>query len=544
MSNIKRFIHLYSKSLLSLVLLLTFALSIFTINWGEEIMHSGGKSTLIQITKAIFSPDLSSEIINLSLISAWRTLVYAVGGISIAIILAFIFGVLASGILFKNRGVEKIFRRILGFMRAIHELIWAWLFVAALGLSPFSAIFALAIPYGGTLGRIFADMLKDVPNKPIEALKSSGASKVQVLFYGYLPMVKLDMISYTMYRFECAIRSSAIMSFIGLGGLGYQIQLSLADLEYNEVWTFIFFLVALVVLIDIWSNRLRNQLMKNNKTKRLLKLDFIKFSYTLLFLLVTLSWIFIFRVEGADIFSFFSRKNYIYAKKFLSELIGVGNDNVAFLDMSSWQNALKLTFQTLKMSILAIGFSAIAMIITVIPAARNIADGSLGTKGKWYNWFLFSIVRFLYIFSRAVPEIIWAMIVIFIFKPGILPGAVALALHNFGILGKLSAEVIEDINLRPIRNLSTAGGNSIQQLFYGIIPAVMKKFITYIIYRWEVILRTTIIVGFVGAGGLGLQFKLSMSYFHYTEITLLLICYILLVWFADIVSDKMREIVK
>jgi len=69
------------------------------------------------------------------------------------------------------------------------------------------------------------------------------------------------MISYTMYRFECAVRSSAIMSFVGLGGLGYQIHLSLADLEYNEAWTFIFFLICLVVLIDIWSNLLRKRLV-------------------------------------------------------------------------------------------------------------------------------------------------------------------------------------------------------------------------------------------------------------------------------------------
>ena len=92
---------------------------------------------------------------------------------------------------------------------------------------PFAAIFALAIPYGGILGRIFADMLKDVPGEPIKALKSAGASRLQILVYGYLPLVWADFISYTMYRFECAIRSSAIMSFVGLGGLGFQIQLSL-----------------------------------------------------------------------------------------------------------------------------------------------------------------------------------------------------------------------------------------------------------------------------------------------------------------------------
>ena len=153
---------------------------------------------------------------------------------------------------------------MLGFLRAIHELIWALIFVATFGLSPLSAVLALAIPYGGILGRIFADMLNDVPDEPIQALRSSGASKLQCLLYGYFPIVRANIISYTMYRFECAIRSSAIMSFVGLGGLGFQIQLSLNDLKYDEVWTFIFFLIGIVVLVDIWSSQLRKGMVTRN----------------------------------------------------------------------------------------------------------------------------------------------------------------------------------------------------------------------------------------------------------------------------------------
>lgn len=180
-----------------------------------------------------------------------------------ALLIAMTLGVLASGVLFKekrrSRVLKSFFRGILGFMRAIHELVWAWLFVAAIGLSPYAAVFALGIPYGGTLGRVFADMLEDVPKEPISSLESTGANKLQVLFYVYLPTAKADMISYGMYRFECAIRSSTIMSFIGLGGLGYQIQMALSDLSYSRVWTYLYFLILLVFLIDLWSNGIRKR---------------------------------------------------------------------------------------------------------------------------------------------------------------------------------------------------------------------------------------------------------------------------------------------
>ncbi len=544
MRSLKSTLDYHKKNILTVILLLMFVWSLFSVTWSSELIHAGGKATIMQILNSILHPKITSELIELAIVSTWRTLAYAVAGMTLAFIFAFVFGILASGIMSEGETSRKIsksiFRGILGFMRAIHELVWAWLFVAAIGLTPYAAIFALAIPYGGTLGRIYADILNDVSKEPIKALKSSGASKLQLLIYGYLPLAKVDMISYTMYRFECAVRSSTIMSFVGLGGLGFQIQLSLQDLNYNEVWTFMFFLTALVVLIDLWSNVLRNKLISDNQGKRRVNLS--KFSLILATIIIVGSWIFIVVVDKADFFGLFTEKNYMYTKKFINGLLGVGEANPAFLNGENWGKALKLTYDTLQMSVMAIGFATIAMLLTVIPAARNVADGTLTLSKKWYKWISFGVIRFVYIFSRAVPELVWAMIIVFIFKPGILPGAIALAIHNFGILGKLCAEVIEDLDLRPVRNIASSGGTPSQMLFYGVIPAAMPKFITYILYRGEVILRTTIVVGFVGAGGLGQQFKLSMSYFKYTEITLLLLCYLLLVILADLLSEGSRKL--
>jgi len=274
------------------------------------------------------------------------------------------------------------------------------------------------------------------------------------------------------------------------------------------------------------------------------RLDFTGFSCIVFLILAVTSWVFILKWEDADAAAFFSSKNMEYTKKFLNRLFDIHGEGSAFKDPIKWKNALKLTYDTLQMSILAIFFSAVSMIAVVIPAARNAADGSLTLSKKWYSRILFLVIRSLYIFSRAVPELIWAMIVIFIFKPGIFPGAIALFLHNFGILGKLCTEVIEDLDLRPIRNLSSSGASTGQLLIYGVIPMVIPKFITFILYRWEVIIRTTIVVGFVGAGGLGQQFKLSMSWFKYTEITQILVCYLLLVVLADILCSGLRRVIK
>ncbi|WP_099188833.1 PhnE/PtxC family ABC transporter permease [Tepidibacter mesophilus] len=283
-------------------------------------------------------------------------------------------------------------------------------------------------------------------------------------------------------------------------------------------------------------------MIRLKKSRTRFNIDFVKMSMLFAIFIILFSWIYIYRVDDASLSGLFTQKNIFHAKKFLIGLIGIEEDKPAFLDINTWKNSLKLTYETIQMSVMAAGFATIGMLLTVLFAARNYADGTLTLKKGLLGWSLFFIMRALYIFTRAIPELIWAMVIIFILKPGILPGAIALALHNFGILGKLCAEVIEDIDHRAIRNLSSSGAGTIQILLYGILPTVTPKFITFILYRWEVIIRTTIVVGFIGAGGLGQQFKLSMSWFQYTDITVILICYLLVVFVADILSEGLRKI--
>lgn len=250
------------KRLLLIVIVITFLLSPFLINNNDGLIHSNGYILIYHILISLLHLDLSFKTISLAVISTIRTLSYAIAGSILAIIIGFILGVLSSNVLITNRLISNLFKNILEVMRTIHELVWAWLLVSAFGLSPFSGIFAIAIPYGGILGRIYCNHFNSVPKEPIFSLKNSGASKLQCLFYGYIPIIKADILSYTLYRSECAVRSSTVMSFVGLGGLGYQIQLSLDDLNFNKAWTYILFLVILVYLIDLWSSAIRKRLVK------------------------------------------------------------------------------------------------------------------------------------------------------------------------------------------------------------------------------------------------------------------------------------------
>jgi phosphonate transport system permease protein len=210
----------------------------------------------------------------------------------------------------------------------------------------------------------------------------------------------------------------------------------------------------------------------------------------------------------------------------------------------SWRKSGALAYRTLVMSVLGIGFAGVVALSVFMFGARNAMTGDLVPHGSICGQVIFSVVRVIFIFLRGIPELIWAMIIVFVLSPGILAGALALGLHNAGILGKLYAEVVEGLDPRPLQALRSAGAGRFQVLAYGVIPQAMPRFATYFLYRWEVIIRSTIIVGFVAAGGLGMEFRLSMSYFHYTNITLLLFWYLILVVAVDVISSLLRRMVR
>jgi ABC-type phosphate/phosphonate transport system permease subunit len=256
---------LHGRGLLTILLLGAFAWSLAMVPWGDPLFHRGGLEMLREMLAAAVRPALSPNLLAIALEASWRTVAYATTGVSLAIVLALPAGILASGVLVRQPALRLlssgVVRSLLGVLRAIHELVWALVFVAAIGLSPFAAVLALALPYAGILGRILAEMLQDVPPGPLVSLRTAGASEGKVLLYGRLPLAFPNMVSYALYRFECGIRSAAIMSFVGLGGLGYQIQISLDDLRLAEVWTFVYCLVALVVAVDVVSGVIRRQVI-------------------------------------------------------------------------------------------------------------------------------------------------------------------------------------------------------------------------------------------------------------------------------------------
>lgn len=253
------------KTLLTILLPLVFFVSIFQVDWSTNLLNPGGFSTVLKVISGLTELDFSYYFFLICLKSVWITISYSVAAMSIAIVIGIPLGILASGTIFQSQIAKLtsdfIVRPLLALLRAIHELVWAWIIAITLGFTAISGVLALAIPYGAILARIYADLLKDVSEHPLLSLRASGGSGWQILFYGRLPAASSGIINYTVYRFECCLRSSAVLSFIGLQGIGYQIGISLSDLLFGQVWMLMFYLIGLIIVVDLWGGKIRRSIL-------------------------------------------------------------------------------------------------------------------------------------------------------------------------------------------------------------------------------------------------------------------------------------------
>jgi len=160
----------------------------------------------------------------------------------------------------SSRIVRQLLRWVLVFLRSVPELVWALLFVRIVGLGPTAGVLAIALAYAGMLAKVYAEILESSDSHALDSLLSNGSPRLPALLYGALPESSAELVSYTVYRWECAIRGSAVMGFVGAGGLGQRMDESTKMMAGDEVATMLIMFVLLVALADIVSKLLRRRL--------------------------------------------------------------------------------------------------------------------------------------------------------------------------------------------------------------------------------------------------------------------------------------------
>ncbi len=217
-----------------------------------------------------FPPRVDLEFLGLVARETWRTVAIATAGLTLGLLLAVPLTLLSVRTLSVSALAGRMaaapallrwsVRAVLVVLRSVPELIWALVFVRVVGLGPTAGVLAIALTYGGMLGKVYGEILESGDAQAATALLRNGSGRLQALFYGLLPQNAAELTSYTVYRWECAIRSSAVLGFVGAGGLGQQMDNSMKMFNGGEVATLLLVFVVLVALTDRLSAFLRRVL--------------------------------------------------------------------------------------------------------------------------------------------------------------------------------------------------------------------------------------------------------------------------------------------
>ena len=208
--------------------------------------------------RRMIPPDLS--VLGNALRGAMETIQIAVVGTAVAAVLALPMGFAAA----RNAAPPWLFywaRSLLNAFRAVDTLVYALFFVAAVGLGPFPGVLAVMVYTATVLAKLYSEAIEAIEPGPVEAVRATGATTLQVLRWGVMPQLGPQFLSFTLYRFETNIRAAAVLGFVGAGGIGFYIQTYLRLLNYPAAATVLLVLIALVMIVDFASSRLRARLV-------------------------------------------------------------------------------------------------------------------------------------------------------------------------------------------------------------------------------------------------------------------------------------------
>ena len=191
---------------------------------------------------------------------AAETIYIAIWGNVIALFIGLPLGILAASNVTRSAGLRNAAKAVLNLLRSVSELIWAIFFVAAVGLGPFPGALALGVNFGGILGRLYAEALENIDNGPVEALRATGAGRLQVIVYAMLPQALPQFVTYNLYWLEVGVRSATVLGMVGAGGIGFELVTTIRLFEWRETGVVLLLILAMVTVIDLGSTWIRRRI--------------------------------------------------------------------------------------------------------------------------------------------------------------------------------------------------------------------------------------------------------------------------------------------
>lgn len=422
-----------------------------------------------------------------------HTVAFALQAVSIAALFGFI---LAHG--YRLPGVAPL----LALLRSVHELFWALIILQLCGLSPLTGLLALAIPYSATFARVYAEIFEETPTTAYRSLPGAHLSR---FIFSTLPQAWPHLCSYFRYRLECALRASVVLGFVGLPTLGFLLESYVKMGRYHEVMAILMMIVVLVLTLKWWAKPLFFWPLLLASLVYLPPVPAIDFQMALLWQLM---------------------------QDTVPASVAAGRwDQFGDWLLMLWQQQIARGLgYTLVLSQLALLLSMLIALTTYPLISRAfVRSGPLRIPG-----------HFILVVLRSLPEILLAFLGLIFFGPSLLPGILAIGLHNGAILAHLLGRYSNEVSLRA--DVQARGARAwLGRYCFEFLPRVYGQFLAFTLYRWEVMLRETAILGMIGIPTLGFFIDSAFEEFRFDRALLLILISALLNIVAEYLARRLRK---
>lgn len=503
------------------------------------------------------APDLSPAMLQRCFGLAIETLSVALLGVAIGLVLAYpiALGSTRSVVLGDDvtRGLPyavarvwlELGRLLLDVMRGVPDFLWAIVLASITGQNAITGVLAIAISTAGIFGKVLSEQWDNVPGERYAALRSTGASRLQVFLYGIQPLGARATQSFVLMRTECAVRNASVIGVVGGGGLGTALWDEYSDGNWARMATVLLCLLVVTATVDLLANLWRRQLRIDPNHPRARRpvgpvAGAARRALAALAVLTILAssiaylWPSIERVQRELL-----RIDWAFVREFSTSLV------VPDCSPATLGSVLHHSIVPLAIAMLATVFGTLAAGALAYPGsvafqieAGRFTGERLPTAVLALRWCTLVLARLLALLLRAIPEVAWVVLLAVFWKQGITPCVIAVALHSTGVLHRVFAETTDNLSYRT---LERGHGPRRRDLFvYSALPRIWPDWRTYAFFQFEVNMRIGIALGTVGAGGLGERFRGNLDWRQFHTASSFLWAMVLLTIVVDRLSRRLQ----
>jgi len=411
---------------------------------------------------------------------AVETLLMAVLGTTLAAIASVPLAFLAARNTTPHPAVQAVARAVITFCRAMPDLLFAVLFVRALGIGVLPGVLALALHSIGMLGKVFADAIEQTDPGPREAVRSTGVGYLRELLNAVVPQVVPSWIATFVYRIDINLRMSVVLGFVGAGGIGFALQDALRGLIYPRALGIVCVILAIIAGMELVAIAIRRILLDPSRSNPL-RDRIARFGLSGVLGGSCVAAFVLLKINPVALFTWVFPSIGIFTRMVPPNFDALGAD------------LFTAAAQTV----------AIGVVATAIGIALSLPAGILAARNVTPHPALYWLSRAWILLVRAVPELILAVVFVAALGLGPIAGTCALAIGSIGFLAKLVADAVEEIDPGPMEAVRSVGGGWWKTLFAAVLPQSMPAMVGSSLYLFDVNVRTSTILGIVGAGGVG-----------------------------------------